>query len=164
MSLFKTLDLWAPLELTTWCYEASFLLFANARGGHYYLANARPPGFTVYQMARVCPGEMLVAGIDSHICTPQDYWFFSKKSWKVFAEKWNTWKLYCSLRLPRIIKKVYKNRAWNRKKSWSAIRICFGNPRIFWLAILSFVFAIQMFFGVSVTLLFRALKYVKGGL
>ena len=35
MSAFETLDFLAPLEMTTGCYEASFLLAANARGGHF---------------------------------------------------------------------------------------------------------------------------------
>ena len=34
---------------------------------HYQLLNARPSGFIVQQMPGVCPGEMLTAGIDSHI-------------------------------------------------------------------------------------------------
>ena len=32
MMVFETLDFWAPSEMTTECYEATFLLFANERG------------------------------------------------------------------------------------------------------------------------------------
>ena len=33
MTVFETLHFWAPMELTTGCYEVRFLLFANAQGG-----------------------------------------------------------------------------------------------------------------------------------
>ena len=40
---------------------------------------------------------------------------------------------------------ILNSRAWNRKKTWSAIRICFGNPRIVWPAIFSFVWPSKYF-------------------
>ena len=56
--------------MTTGCYDASFLLFANAWGaGTVFTAKCPPrPGFIVDQIPGICSGGgMLVAGIDSHI-------------------------------------------------------------------------------------------------
>ena len=50
-----TLDFWAPSEMTTGCYEASFLLFANARGpGPINYQMSGLPEFIVYQIPGVC--------------------------------------------------------------------------------------------------------------
>ena len=37
------------------------------------------------------------------------------------------------------------NRARNRKNNWSAIRVCFGNPRVFWFTIFPFVWPSRYF-------------------
>ena len=62
MTVFETIDSWVPSEVTTGCYEASFLLFAKARGGGesgvaILLTNRcpPPPRLIVYQMLKVCP-------------------------------------------------------------------------------------------------------------
>ena len=71
MTVLETLDFWALSEMATECYEAMFLLFANARGAGTLLTVKCPtPGseHILYQMPGVCPGrKMLAAGIASYI-------------------------------------------------------------------------------------------------
>ena len=58
MTVFETLDSeLVPSEMTTGCYEASFLLFANARGaGTLLIAKCPAHGTHHDQMPGVCPG------------------------------------------------------------------------------------------------------------
>ena len=56
--------LWAPLEMTTGCYEAIFFVFLQIPGGDTIDCQIPgPPRLVVHQM----PGGMLAAGIDSNI-------------------------------------------------------------------------------------------------
>ena len=57
--------------MTTGCYETSLLVFANARGAGTLLTVKCPaPGTHRETNARGLPGEMLAAGIESHIRMP----------------------------------------------------------------------------------------------
>ena len=74
MTVLFTLDLsdfWAPSKITKECYEAMFLLFANARGaGTLLAAKCSVPGTHRESNSRDLPGEgggMLAVGIYSHI-------------------------------------------------------------------------------------------------
>ena len=59
------LDFCAPSEMTTGCYEVSFLFFANARRVGTLLATKCPaPGTRHVSNARSLPGGKFAAGID----------------------------------------------------------------------------------------------------
>ena len=56
---------------------------------------------------------------------------------------WNRIEFHCGTTSSRFHTEY--RRAWNREKNWSAIIICFGNPRIFWLAIFPFAWPSKYF-------------------
>ena len=61
--------LWAASGMATGCYETSFLLFANSRGGRDTISTVKCPGLIMHQYPGFARrgGWMLAAGIDSHI-------------------------------------------------------------------------------------------------
>ena len=60
--------------MTTECYEASFVLFANVRRDTINFEMPGPSRFIVQQMPGVCPGGGVFAtGTDSHIITLTEY-------------------------------------------------------------------------------------------
>ena len=54
-AVFENLDFGTPSEMTTGCYEASFLLFANAREVGTPLTMPSPPRLILYQTPGIYP-------------------------------------------------------------------------------------------------------------